>query len=146
MRWPRGSPGCLRADSEYSAEYTSGRQPGFRGRKSGWRQDGGTIPRLPTPDSSGTRLRRGAITVQRRLQLEIAMDGWPIEREVRRGIDGSWRNVGRHAVEKLVGVFATQDELAVLVSGESLMNLGIDHGQQIVPETGNVEQHTWLGV
>jgi hypothetical protein len=133
---------------------------GFRPRESevglmgvgvtGWQGVGETFvlsPRLPTSDLRlPTRLLGGAVSIQSRFSIEIAMDRWPVDREAGDGIDRPGRDVGRHAIEKLVRVFATQNELAMLFPGESLSNLGIDHRQQIVPETGYVEQRAWLGV
>src|SRR5215207_1208315 len=74
------------------------------------------------------------------------MDGRSVEREVGHGIDRPGWNVRRHAIEKLVRVVATQNELAVLVPGETFTDLCIDHGQQFIPETGDVEQRARLGV
>src|SRR5215213_10477009 len=101
---------------------------------------------LSTSDRSGARLLGGVVPTQSRLRFEITMDGRSIEREVGDGIDRPRRDVRRHAIEKLVRVFATQNELAMLVPGESLLNLGINHRQQTVPETGDVEQRARLGV
>jgi hypothetical protein len=68
------------------------------------------------------------VSIKRRRGLEIAMDWRSVKREVRHGIDRPRRDVRRHAIEKLVRVFAIQDELTVLVPRESLTYLSIDQG------------------
>ena len=121
MRWPRCSPGLRgrRGSTRLLQSIRAGAAPGSARNQA--------IPGSSAAASRrwGLTSARPAIAVERLARRSRWTGGPPIRRDRPSATERRRRDIGRHAIEQLVGVSATQDQLSMLARRRSLRSTDV---------------------